>query len=361
MRPGAQNHARRPSHRAAPAIMISSGEFRVLRMGPGLPSRDLWEQGISAPLFPRSTKWQLAGRWRTLTVIQSKPVSRQHMRHLFLFMATLFALASAADRAEAHEPRENGLTCEGCPTFVPVPASDTTPITHVAQYELTWNQYLVAVDSGVCPLPPLFDRRFQPFTIAIDSPLFSEFRRDYAISNLRPSDVQCYIDWLSKRIGATVRLPTYREWEWFARSGAPNRRFPWGNEEDPTREALVRQYVRDVLHQPHVNPVTEVRVSHIILGTHVGLFPPTEWGLYDLLGNVPELTSDVITPANVARYREELDMPIRLRGDQHRIIKGQVLLVGGTESWRAGISHTSLVSEADNAFSFSAGVRLVLE
>lgn len=283
------------------------------------------------------------------------------MRHLSLFVAILLALTFAVDHAEAHQALEESVTCEGCPTFIKITASDTTTITHVARYELTWNQYLVAVDSGACQMPPLFDRRFQPLKIASDSALFSEFRRDYPISNLRPSDVQCYIDWLSNRIGKTVRLPTYREWEWFARSGVPNRRFPWGEDEDPTREALVRKYVQDVLNQPHVNRVDEVRVSHIILGTRVGLFPPTEWGLYDLMGNVPELTSDVIDLSNVEIYREELGIPIRLQGSPSRIIKGDILLVGGDETWREGISRTSRVREEDNEFSFAAGVRLVLE
>lgn len=282
------------------------------------------------------------------------------MRDVFFFAATLLSLILAGDRADARDKLEEIITCEGCPTFIRVPTSDSTTITHVAQYELTWNQYLVTFDSGACPLPPMFDRRFQPLAIESDDPLFAEFRRDYAISNLRPSDIQCYVDWLSTQLGRTVRLPSYREWEWFARSGTPNRRFPWGDEEDPTREALAREHIQDVLNQPHVNQVDEVRVSHIILGTHVGLFPPTEWGLYDLLGNVPELTSDVIDPTNVEAYREELGVPIRLNGNQSRIIKGEIL-TGRSDYWREGISKTRRVREADDEFSFAAGVRLVLE
>lgn len=293
--------------------------------------------------------------------MQYRSLSRHQMRVLSFFLAIFATMTFVVAPSEARDRLDDTITCEGCPTFVRVPDSDTTAITHVAKYELTWNQYLVAFDNGVCPLPPLFDRNFRPLRIESDDALFSELRRDYAISNLRPSDVQCYVEWLSARIGMSVRLPTYREWEWIARSGVPNRRYPWGDEEDPTREALVSEYVLEVLRQPHVNRVKDARISHIILGTHVGLFPPTEWGLYDLLGNVPELTSDVMDQSNVGRYREELGIPIRLSRDRSRIIKGQILDRGRSDSWREGISKTSHVSEADNAFSFAAGVRLVLE
>ena len=283
------------------------------------------------------------------------------MRILSLFLGFFASILFVVAPSQAHERLADTFTCEGCPTFVRVPTSDETKITHVARYELTWNQYLVAFDSGVCPLPPLFDRNYQPLRIETDDALFSELRRDYPISNLRPSDIQCYIEWLTARIGASVRLPTHKEWEWIARSGVPNRRFPWGDEEDPSREALVSEYVLKVLRQPHVNQVKDTRASHIILGTHVGLFPPTEWGLYDLLGNVPELTSDVINQSNVKRYREELGIPIRLSSDRSRIIKGHILDRGRSDFWREGISKTGIVREANNGFSFAAGVRLVLE
>ncbi|WP_172439069.1 SUMF1/EgtB/PvdO family nonheme iron enzyme [Porphyrobacter sp. TH134] len=274
-----------------------------------------------------------------------------------LFATMTFAVAPA----EARERLEATISCDGCPTFVRVPDSDTTAITHVAKYELTWNQYLAAFDSGVCPLPPLFDRNFRLLRIERDDPLLAELRRDYAVINLRPSDVQCYIQWLSARLGKSVRLPAYREWEWFARSGVPTRRFPWGDEEDPTREALVSELVLEVLSQSHVDRVKDVRLAHIMWGTQVGLFPPTEWGLYDVLGNVPELTSDVIDQSNVEKYRDELGIPISLSRDRSRIIKGQNLSRFPSDAWREGISKTSHVSEADNAFSFPVGVRLVLE
>lgn len=274
-----------------------------------------------------------------------------------LFATMTFAVAPA----EAHERLDATLSCDGCPTFVRVPDSDTTAITHVAKYELTWNQYLAAFDSGVCPLPPLFDRNFRALRIERDDPLLAELRRDYAVINLRPSDVECYIQWLSARLGKSVRLPNYREWEWFARSGVPNRRFPWGDEEDPTREALVSELVLEVLSQSHVDRVREVRLAHIMWGTQVGLFPPTKWGLYDVLGNVPELTSDVIDQSNVENYRDELGIPIRLSRERSHIIKGHNLSRGPSDAWRDGISKSSHVSEADNAFSFPVGVRLVLE
>lgn len=254
--------------------------------------------------------------------------------------------------------------CDGCPTFVRVPAApdDMRSITHVAKFELTWNQYLVASDAGVCPLPIFTDRRFREIAIDPNSQLFQEFRRDYPVSNLGLEELNCYVEWLDEQTIGQVRLPSYSEWEWFARSGDPYRKYPWGNEEDPTREALSRLEVQDVLNQPGVNRVNNTRVSHIILGTRVGLFPPTEWGLYDVLGNVPELTSDVIVPSNIEVYRERLGIEINpiSQNSRRRIIKGE-LLEGRSDNWREGISKTRFVREMDGGFSFTAGVRLVIE
>jgi toxoflavin biosynthesis protein ToxD len=51
------------------------------------------------------------------------------------------------------------------------------------------------------------------------------------VTNITWADAVAYCDWLSKRLGVTVRLPTEAEWELAAR-GLEGLRYPWGNEWD---------------------------------------------------------------------------------------------------------------------------------
>ena len=67
------------------------------------------------------------------------------------------------------------------------------------------------------------------------------------------------------------RLPTEAEWERAARGGLEQKHFPWGNDPPTRSNSLFGQYY----------------------GTKpVGSYPPTGYGLYDVVGNVWEWTAD---------------------------------------------------------------------
>jgi len=89
-------------------------------------------------------------------------------------------------------------------------------------------------------------------------------------------DAVAYSAWLSMRLGLPVRLPTETEWERAARGGLEGRRYPWGDDIDPSRA--------NFLADPSLKRHSSTRP--------VGSYPPNNFELYDMSGNVWEWVSD---------------------------------------------------------------------
>ena len=93
---------------------------------------------------------------------------------------------------------------------------------------------------------------------------------------VRYDDAISYCEWLAGTIGRLVRLPTEAEWEKAARAGTEGLRYPWGNEIDASRG----NFLADAATRPQ-------------RGTRpTGTYPPNEYGLYDVCGNVWEWVAD---------------------------------------------------------------------
>jgi len=104
-----------------------------------------------------------------------------------------------------------------------------------------------------------------------------------------------YCDWLSKKIGATVRLPSEKEWV-LAAAGPQNFQFPWGNEWNP----------RAANHKEEKGGVI------IAVKSYPDFRSPS--GAYDMAGNVWEWVSDDALDQNGKQ--------LTTGGVKHKIIKG---------------------------------------
>lgn len=104
-------------------------------------------------------------------------------------------------------------------------------------------------------------------------------RMDHPVVHVSWNDAVAFCHWAGKR------LPTEAEWEYACRSGLHDRLFPWGNKWAPGGEARANIWEGQF---PGVNTAEDG-----FPGTApVTAFPPSKFGLKNIIGNVWEWTSD---------------------------------------------------------------------
>lgn len=105
-------------------------------------------------------------------------------------------------------------------------------------------------------------------------------------------DAQAYLDWLSSRTGQRYRLPSEAEWEYAARAGTHTVRF-WG---DGAGEQCANANGADQSARSQIRGARNWSAAACDDGnpytSPVGHFRPNAFGLYDMLGNVMQWTSD---------------------------------------------------------------------
>jgi formylglycine-generating enzyme required for sulfatase activity len=97
-------------------------------------------------------------------------------------------------------------------------------------------------------------------------------------------DATAYAAWLAKETGKKFRLPSEAEWQYAARAGTTTE-FYWGN----TMDHNLANFGTDECCNRFVSGADKW------LGVApVGQFPPNQFGLYDMLGNVSEWVQDCV-------------------------------------------------------------------
>jgi len=108
-------------------------------------------------------------------------------------------------------------------------------------------------------------------------------------------DAQAYVAWLTAKTAHAYRLPTEAEWEYAARAGTTTARYTGAN-----RAAVCRySNVADLDFRAHYRDVGVSREDGSVachdgytFTSPVGSFPPNQYGLYDMLGDVMDWTED---------------------------------------------------------------------
>ncbi|QHL90529.1 SUMF1/EgtB/PvdO family nonheme iron enzyme [Sphingomonas changnyeongensis] len=209
----------------------------------------------------------------------------------FLFAVALGAQAVASGAGDGTAAAKSRADCAECPPMVRVPGLPTggrQPVRplYVARHETTWREYMAAVREANCPAPKIDDDK------PVD-PADPGLNDNYPVTKVPVRDYECYLSWLSMKTGIRHRLPTAEEWEHFARAGTTTN-YPWGDSLGQNNAIVHRHY--DASRFPPNRPGERRRSVLSGRVRPVESMPPNPWGLYDVIGNAREATTEIGAP-----------------------------------------------------------------
>lgn len=108
-------------------------------------------------------------------------------------------------------------------------------------------------------------------------------KENYPVVHIAYEDAEAYAKWAGKR------LPTEAEWEYASRGGKQHSNYAWGDELAPDGKYLANFFQGNF-------PVLNTAKDGYEGIAPVKSFPPNDFGLYDMIGNVWEWTSNWYRP-----------------------------------------------------------------
>ena len=113
-------------------------------------------------------------------------------------------------------------------------------------------------------------------------------RADHPVLHVSWNDALAFCRW------SGTRLPTEAEWEYAARGGLAQARFPWGHELEPGGRHRMNVFQGTF-------PAHNTEADGFAGTAPVGTFEPNAYGLHEMTGNAWEWTADWFDPAYYAR------------------------------------------------------------
>lgn len=180
-----------------------------------------------------------------------------------------------------------------------------------------------------------------------------EGKEDFPVVHITFEDAQAYCDWAKRR------LPTEAEWEFAARGTATAAPFFWGDQADQ-----LRQFANTWEGQFPVNNLAEDGFEGV---APVMQYPSNSNGLYDMAGNVWEITSDWYDPLYYQRLADENNQVKNPTGAlqpyntylQEKVIKGGSFLCSA--SYCASYRVSARMAQTIDSGAEHIGFRTVLD
>lgn len=124
---------------------------------------------------------------------------------------------------------------------------------------------------------------------------------DHPVVHIAFSDALAYAKWIGKE------LPTEAEWEFAARGGLEGAEYAWGDELMPGGKHMANTWQG---HFPHENLCDD----GFLRTSPVKAFPVNGYGIFDMIGNVWEWTSDWYAAKHEADTQKSCCIPYNPRG-----------------------------------------------
>jgi formylglycine-generating enzyme required for sulfatase activity len=223
------------------------------------------------------------------------------------------------------------------------PASDNDIKDSVEMVFVPGGKYVVGADKGFPDEQPKHEVSIAPFYIDIHEVTVAQYQKfltetdrdppgfwlpeidrpDEPVVGVSWEDAAAYAKWAGKR------LPTEAEWEYAARGGTTDGRYPWGDEPD-LQFANVGSF--------GIAPVKS--------------FKPNGYGIYDMIGNVWEWCSDWYGPDYYANSPKE--SPKGPKSGKYKVLRGWAWYCAKDQ-----VKLTKRYSSDPTARSYSYGFRCV--
>ena len=122
---------------------------------------------------------------------------------------------------------------------------------------------------------------------------------NYPVVGITKEGARLYCEWLSAKFDNkyTYRLPTRVEWIYAARGGLDVSDYPWGNKHIRDKKGKVLCNFKEIGDE-NIKYDDSLKTYCIVKGAKVGMpvltaaYPPNEFGLYDVAGNVAEMVQE---------------------------------------------------------------------